>query len=103
MDIREEIQGFEWDDANWPKCGKHGVGRDEIEYVLKTTSFRIADPNPNEPRFRTAGRVPSSGRHVFVVFTYRQRGAETILIRPISARYMRQKEVERYERYFKNT
>ena len=23
--------GFEWDDGNWPKCGKHGVTREEIE------------------------------------------------------------------------
>jgi len=26
-----KIAGFDWDDGNWPKCGKHGVSRTEIE------------------------------------------------------------------------
>jgi uncharacterized DUF497 family protein len=37
------------------------------------------------------------GRAVFVVFTLRQRGSE-VLIRPISARYMHEKEVKAYEK-----
>ena len=28
------LSGFGWDDGNWPKCGKHGVSRSEIEQVL---------------------------------------------------------------------
>ncbi|TBN45900.1 BrnT family toxin, partial [Paracoccus sediminis] len=24
-----KIAGFDWDDGNWPKCGKHGVSRAE--------------------------------------------------------------------------
>ena len=28
-----KIIGFDWDDGNWPKCGKHGVSREEIEQV----------------------------------------------------------------------
>ena len=25
------IDGFDWNDGNWPKCGKHGVSGAEIE------------------------------------------------------------------------
>ena len=91
-----DVTGIEWDSGNWPKCGRHGVSKDEIEYVLEHTTFRIPDPNPSETRFRTAGQEPS-GRHVFVVFTYREYEAGTF-IRPISARYMHRKEIERYEK-----
>lgn len=38
----------------------------------------------------------ADGRHIFVVFTLRDRGADR-LIRPISARYMHRKEIEHYE------
>ena len=49
-----------------------------------------------ETRFLAIGRA-SSGRHVFLAFTWRERdGAQ--LIRPISARYMHAKEVQHYER-----
>ena len=90
-----KIQGVEWDQGNWPKCAKHGVSQSEIEYVLKHTKIRIRDPNPDEKRFRTAGQT-LSGRHVFIVYTYRKYGAATF-IRPISARYMHEKEVKNYE------
>ena len=94
-----KIAGVEWDEGNWPKCGKHGVSQEEIEFVLENMTFRIADPNPMEQRFRTAGRA-QSGRVVFVVYTYRTQGrtqgARTFL-RPISARFMHPKEVREYE------
>jgi uncharacterized DUF497 family protein len=90
-----KIAGIEWDDGNWPKCGKHGVSRDDIEHVLRRMTFRIPDPNPTETRFRTASRA-SDGRPVFVIYTHRERSEQTYL-RPISARYMHGKEVERYE------
>ncbi|WP_394691506.1 BrnT family toxin [Hoeflea sp.] len=90
-----KIGGIEWDSGNWPKCGKHGVSKAQIEHVLRTMVFRIPDPNPLEPRYRTAGQEPS-GRHVFVVFTYRSKDGGTS-IRPISARYMHGKEVREYE------
>lgn len=57
-----EIHGFDWDDGNWPKCGKHGVAR----------------------------------RYVFLVFMFRKIGGQTKL-RPISARFMHQKEIDHYE------
>lgn len=90
-----KIAGIEWDDGNWPKCGKHGVSREAIEHVMRHMTFRIPDPNPSEPRFRTASRAPD-GRPVFVVYTHRERSGQTYL-RPISARYMHGKEIDRYE------
>jgi uncharacterized DUF497 family protein len=90
-----KIAGIDWDDANWPKCGKHGVGQHEIEHALRHMTFRIADPDPSERRFRTACRLPS-GRVVFVVFTHRERSGKTFL-RPISARFMHSKEIRHYE------
>ena len=90
-----KIQGVEWDTGNWPKCGKHGVSRGEVEYVVEQATLRVCDPNPNEERFRTAGQA-LSGRHVFVVYTYREYD-DGVFIRPISARYMHEKEVKNYE------
>ena len=84
------------DDGNWPKCGKHGVSRAEIESVIAAARFVVDDPSPHEKRYRTAGRAPT-GRHVFVVFTYRERGG-SVYVRPISARYMHRKEIESYEK-----
>lgn len=90
-----KVAGIEWDEGNWPKCGKHGVSQTEIEYVLRHMTFRIPDPNPAETRFRTAARA-TDGRPVFVVYTHRSRDGQTYL-RPISARYMHGKEIDRYE------
>ena len=73
-----KIQGFDWDDGNWPKCGKHGVSRQEIEQVL----------------LGTPAVMP--GRYVFLVFMLRKFDTKTLL-RPISARYMHQKEIDHYE------
>lgn len=98
-----DFQGFDWDDGNWPKCGQHGVSKDEIEYALEETRFRIRDPNPTEQRYRTAWPGGPSGRYVFVVFTYRENDSGVALIRPISARYMHEEEVEIYEHHFKST
>lgn len=49
-----------------------------------------------EERFIAVG-VSSKGRHIFLAFTFRKNQEET-LIRPISARYMHDKEVEQYEK-----
>jgi uncharacterized DUF497 family protein len=90
-----KITGIEWDAGNWPKCNKHGVGKDEIEHVLIHSRFAVLDPSEDEPRMRTAGQV-TSGRHVFVVYTHRSK-SDGMYLRPISARYMHGKEVEKYE------
>ncbi len=55
----------------------------------------MADPNPEEPRMRAIGKT-MAGRYVFLVFMCREIDGQTRL-RPISARYMHQKEVNHYE------
>lgn len=92
-----KIAGFEWDDGNWPKCGKHGVSQREIEQAIRDARFLVDDPYPTEPRYRAVGRT-EAGRHVFVAFTIRER-AGRMFSRPISARYMHEKEVRDYERH----
>ena len=90
-----KIAGFDWDDGNWPKCGKHGVTREEIEEVLLGTPAVLSDPFLDEPRMRAIGRT-AAGRYVFLVFMLREVDGETRL-RPISARYMHEKEIAHYE------
>jgi uncharacterized DUF497 family protein len=90
-----KIAGFDWDDGNWPKCGKHGVSRQEIEQVLLGTPAVMLDPHSDEPRMRGIGKT-EAGRYVFLVFMLRKLGTKTML-RPISARYMHQKEIDHYE------
>jgi len=89
-----EIAGFDWDSGNWPKCGKHGVSREEIERLFLEGQARVAPDvkhmTPAESRHIAAGRV--GGRALFVAFAFRGR-----LIRPISARYMHSKEASSYE------
>ena len=53
----------------------------------------------NERRFRAIGQTPE-GRALFVVFTMRRRGTDT-LIRAISARYMHRKEADHYAKTYK--
>lgn len=91
-----KINGFYWDDVNWPKCGKHGVSREEIEQVLPGEPMVMADPHPEEARMRAVGKT-NLGRYVFLVFMIRE-VQKTKKLRPISARYMHQKEIEQYER-----
>ena len=90
-----KIAGFDWDKGNWPKCNKHGVSREEIEQVLWGTPAVMPDPHPAEPRMRAIGQT-KLGRYVFLVFILRKMDAQTLL-RPISARYMHQKEIDHYE------
>ena len=95
--MAEAFVGFEWDDGNWPKCGKHGVSRTEIESLFTKTLLIVPDAahSRTEERLRAIGRT-EEGRPVFVVFTLRQRGG-TRLIRRVSARYMHDGEVKSYE------
>ncbi len=89
-----EIEGFDWDSGNWPKCGKHGVSRTEIERLFLDGGAMVAPDlkhsTPTESRHIAAGRV--DGRALFVAFAFRGK-----LIRPISARYMHTKEASSYE------
>ena len=90
-----KIAGFDWDDGNWPKCGKHGVSRAEIEEVFTGAPAVLADPFPAEARMRAIGKS-AAGRYLFVVFMLREIEGQTKL-RPISARYMHGKEIAYYE------
>jgi uncharacterized DUF497 family protein len=92
------IGGVDWDDGNWPKCGKHGVSRGEIEALFAGECAIYPDPAHSfrEDRMLAIG-TSAAGRFVLVAFTLRQRRGE-MLIRPITARYMHGREVEHYER-----
>ena len=91
------FSGFEWDEGNWPKCGKHGVTREEIEHLF--ASARVAPDllhSQQETRYIAVGRN-QSGRAMFVAFAIKQVQGGLHLIRPISARFMHDKEVRGYE------
>jgi len=90
------IAGFDWDSGNWPKCASHGASREEIEQVLLGAPSVMDDPFPGEPRKRAIGRT-LAGRYVVLVFMIREIDGLTRL-RPISARFMHQKEIDHYER-----
>lgn len=90
-----KIAGFDWDEGNWPKCGKHGVSRTEIEEVFIGTPAVETDPFPEEVRMRAIGKS-ATGRYVFVVFMLREIDGQ-MKLRPISARYMHEKEIAHYE------
>ncbi len=91
-----KVTGFDWDDGNWPKCGKHGVSKAEIESVFKNTPAIYPDPFADEIRLRAIGRN-DDGRFIFTVFMMRNTDSGD-LIRPLSARYMHKKEIASYER-----
>jgi uncharacterized protein len=95
-----EFDGFDWDDGNWPKCGKHGVSKEEIEAVFArsdTAIFRDRSHSGDEDRYLAIaiGAEPREG--ILIGFTERIRG-DFRLVRPLTARYMHAKEVRRYER-----
>lgn len=90
------VDGFDWDEWNEEKCQKHGVSVEIIESFFQRTFTVLPDPYDGvEERFRAIGQ-DYEGRHVFIVFCYREREDRT-LIRPISARYMHRKEIDAYE------
>lgn len=95
--MAEAVAGFDWDAGNREKCRKHGVPLSEIEALFAGELAVWPDPahSITEARFLAIGRT-SAGRHVLVVFTFRECRSGR-LIRPIGARYMHRKEVERYE------
>ncbi len=100
---RNTIGGFEWDSRNSAKCQKHGVSLGEVEDVFVNALVEFPDPthSEKEDRFILIGRN-AEGRPIFVVFTLRQQDGQSFA-RPISARYMHQKEVQTYEKTFTKT
>jgi uncharacterized DUF497 family protein len=96
--IASEVAGIAWDEGNWDKCQKHGVSIGEIEALCRDPAFAIRPDRAHsavESRFQGIGKT-APGRHVFFVFTLREREGNTF-IRPIGARYMHAREVDRYE------
>jgi uncharacterized protein len=70
----------------------------EIEALLSSNP-RVAPDlkhSEDEPRFIAVGRI-SRGRPMFVAFTFRLRNGLRF-VRPISARYMHEQEIEGYEK-----
>jgi uncharacterized DUF497 family protein len=92
-----EFSGFDWDSGNLEKCQKHGVSADIIEAMFDRPVAILPDEmhSQSERRLRAIGKT-AEGRAIFVVFTLRRRG-DDIFIRPISARYIHEKEVRNYE------
>jgi uncharacterized DUF497 family protein len=90
--------GFDWDQGNEANCQKHGVSVAEIEAVFEGDPLVSPDLAHlvAEARFVAIGRN-GAGRLVFVIFTLREIGGRR-MIRPVSARYMREKECRRYGR-----
>jgi uncharacterized DUF497 family protein len=88
---------FDWDQGNRGKCQKHGVTIEEIEAVLSGSPYIGPDPYPLEieARFQAIDQT-AKGRYVFIVFTFREK-AKGLAVRPISARYMHAKEVQKHE------
>jgi uncharacterized protein len=93
-----KFDGFDWDSGNLAKCQKHGVSIVEIESLFSGTPLVAPDVlhSSKEQRFRAVGRTVKN-RHMFIIFTLRING-ETLLIRPISARYMHKKEIQAHEK-----
>ncbi|NEP59700.1 MAG: BrnT family toxin [Symploca sp. SIO2G7] len=89
------VTGFDWDTGNRSKCQKHGMTIRDIEAFFRS-HVRFVAPDikhsESEARFLAVGRMPPNNRPVFVAFTMRDD-----LIRPISARYMHEKEAKLYE------
>ena len=84
--------------GNRAKCQKHGLSLGQIEELFRSVILVGPDPRHSavEERFRAIGKTVDQ-RGLFVAFTWRVRGRQR-LIRPVSARYMHQKEVAAYEK-----
>ena len=94
--MSENYGGFDWDDGNREKCVRHGVSIADIEAMFANhpgvaPDLKHADV---EARFVAVGRGLTD-RPVFVAFTFRTVSGVR-RIRPISARYMHDKELARY-------
>lgn len=96
----ESVNGFDWDEGNSAKCWNR-VSQEEIEYLFQQPDVLITPDikhSENEDRYLAVG-ISSQKRYIFVAFTFRSK-QDKILIRPISARYMHDKEVRSYEENF---
>ncbi|MFV3407358.1 BrnT family toxin [Bdellovibrio bacteriovorus] len=93
--------GIEFDEGNKVKLTKHGLSIAEIERFFENQPVYTHDDSHSgdETRFIAFGSLGT--RLVFVAFTIRAANG-TLWMRPISARYARQKEIRKlYEKNFK--
>ncbi len=92
-----EFDGFDWDQGNILKCQKHGVSLGEIEDLFLQEVLIALDKRHSRKEERSIA-IGTSKRNklAFVSFTFRKKKDRT-LIRPISARYMHEKERKVYE------
>ena len=92
---------YEWDAGNLDKCQSHGVTAAEIEQVLDGDPFLVPDyeHSQHEDRHIAVG-FNRSGRPIFVIFTLRLSESKES-VRPISARYMHRKEIEKYDKLWR--
>jgi uncharacterized DUF497 family protein len=92
-----KLYDFDWDAGNLVKCQKHGVSAAEIEALFAADPHVGRDEKRSEAedRYVAVGRN-GAGRPIFVVFALRSLDSREF-IRPVSARYMHRKEIERYE------
>jgi len=97
-----EWDGFDWDDGNWPKCGKHGVSRRVIEALFDRDTTKVlrdaGHSSADETRYLAVGLDIGGHAGLFVGFTLRQRDGRN-LVRPLTARYMHNKEAMKYGRF----
>ena len=93
-----KVAGFDWDDANIDKCQKHGISTGEVEEIFINNPYWRPDAahSIDEERFIAIGKL-GNGKTAFVAFTFRL-STRGVLIRPISARYMHDREIKRYEK-----
>jgi len=88
---------FDWDSGNRAHCQKHGVSIAEIEALFRGTPQVAPDLKHAhlEDRLIAVGHT-AQGRPLFVAFTIRERFGQPT-IRPVSARYMHEREARNYE------
>ncbi len=100
MKVWQSPAKFEWDQWNIEKNLNHGLETSEIEEVFLGREKLLAidhKHNQVESRHILIGRSQRA-RWLYVVFTMRQEN-----IRVVSARYMHQREVKKYEKAITNT
>lgn len=97
----KNIAGFDWDIGNFEKCQKHGLSIEDIDFIFRNNPKIAPDTkhSQQEKRYIAIG-ISESGKFAFVAFTMRKIDNENY-IRPISARFMHEKEVRNYEKYSK--
>jgi uncharacterized DUF497 family protein len=93
----ETVNGFDWDEGNSVKCCNR-IPQEDIEYLFSQQNVDITPDykhSEHETRYIAKGVSPT-GKYMFVAFTLRQKDGD-VLIRPISVRYMNDREVNKYE------